>query len=261
MDSPAGYTAPMPSVISVPHLFAAAHGIVCAGDLRCFFCGAPCDGSRPSSQYVLDSFTGRNGVPCPGSPAVCEGCVLCLREDAVVPYHDGEHRHVTKAATRMHSWVITEGRAVAATKAHMAWLRSVCLAPPPPPYAIVLTDSGQKHLLYRGVVCRSVDVASVTLEELRIDYRPHELVDRLELCKRLVAATGKPALAEPPAIRMLQSVTEYHPDGEVFADTWRAVWCEPLSRLAAWLSPAKEEAQREYPGDGHGAIPAQVGRS
>lgn len=250
---------------SVPHLFASAHGITCEGELRCFYCAAPADGSRPSAQYVLDSFTGRNGVPCPGSSAVCEGCILCLREDAVVPYHDGERRHVTKAATRMHSWVITETRAVGATKAHMGWLRERCLAPPPPPYAIVLTDSGQKHLLYRGVVCRSAEVATVTLEETRIDYRPADLAVRLQMCKRLVAATGKPALAEPPGNRMLMAVVGRYPDGEELAATWQARWCEPLSRLAAWLSPGKEEVLREQSGDGagdgHGGVPAENRRA
>src|SRR5205085_9757964 len=101
---------------------AAAHGLTCAGPHHCFYCGAPAGTEFSASEYVQDSFTHRNDVVRPGSAWVCKGCVLCLREDCEVTYPDGTQRRQIKAAMRGQSWVVTRQRAVAATKAHLAYL-------------------------------------------------------------------------------------------------------------------------------------------
>lgn len=232
---------------SVPHLFARAAGSDCIGPLRCFYCGAPCDGAYPALAYVRDSFTGRNDVPCPGSPAVCTGCVLCLDEAADVTLLTGEHR--TGQKMRNWSWLVTERERLAGNKAHRDRWRASCVDPPRPPFALVLADSGQKHLLYRGVVCRSREDVSVTLEGERVDYRPDDLHARLELCGRLIAASGKPALAEPPSVGMALGVLARYRASEMLLEEWTRVREEPLSRLAHWLSPPKERCEVEYPGD------------
>jgi len=150
---------------------------------------------------------------------------------------------------RCFSWVITAQQAQAATKADLAYLRNVCLNPPPPPCAIVLSDSGQKHLLYRGVVNHARDPLTVTLETERITYWIAKLRTRLSLCGHLIAATGKPALSEPPDARLGMAVIGRYRDGEAFINQWQYVWQEPLSRLASWLSPPKEVCERDYPSD------------
>lgn len=248
-------------IYSAPHLFATAHGTACLGDLRCFFCGAPSDDSRAVRDYVRDSFNDRGAVAQPGSLAVCEGCVLCLREDAEVTYPDGEVRRVTKAAVRMHSWVVTDGRTVAATKAHMPYLRGVCLSPPAPPYVISLAASGQKHLLFRAVVVRGGGLASVTLEGERVDYRPAELAARLALAGRVCAASGKPALAEPPNARLGMAAVARYSDGDRLMAEWCRVFGEPLTRLASFLCFNKEESESVYPGDRPAPVPAQASRA
>ena len=45
------------SPVSVPHLMALARGVVCQGDLRCFYCGAPCDGSNSVAEHIKETFT------------------------------------------------------------------------------------------------------------------------------------------------------------------------------------------------------------
>lgn len=219
------------------------------GPHRCFYCAAPCGENNPASVHVKDTFTGRNEVPCPGSPWVCDGCVLCLREKADVVLIDGEKR--TGQKVRSFSWVLVDGMAFAATKAHLARLRDLCLVGRSDPWAIVLSDSGQKHLLYRGVVnCGSSQPWTVTLEGELIAYTQIELEHRLQLCGRLIAATGKPALAEPLNVRFGIAVLDRYPRrGELMLEQWGDVREEPLTRLALWLSPGKEEAIREYAGD------------
>src|SRR5271170_5086680 len=149
---------------TVPKLVSKILGTYEDGESLCFYCGASCTKRYAACDYVLSSFTGRNNVIQPGSYRVCSGCVLCLRESCDVEMIDGVSRHVAKAAMRSFSWVLSD-RMLAASKAHLTQLRHVCLFPPEPTYAIVLSDSGKKHLLYRGVVNHSREVVTVTLEE------------------------------------------------------------------------------------------------
>lgn len=235
-------------MLTAPGLFALAHGARCEGPHRCLFCGGPCGEQHPSGDYLRDSFTGRDSLPCPGSLWVCAGCVLCFREAADIPLCDGTTRHVKKCAMRAWSWVITGERVAAASKAHLDYLRGVCLNPPDPPFAIALSDSGQKQLLYRGVVCHSREAVTVTLETERVHYRPTELSDRIQLCSRLVAPTGKPALLEAPDARFGMAVLDYWPtDGETYLEEWGRVRETPLSRLAQWLCPNRERCRELYP--------------
>ena len=237
----------MARIVSVPHLMAVAHGQDCIGPQKCYYCAAPCDGTYPTSTYLKDSFTGLSGVPCPGSKSVCAGCVLCLREECRIAQLDGTFRDATVAAMRGYSWVITATSAKAGTKAHMDHLRAVCLTPPEPPFAVVLSDSGQKHLLYRGAVNFTRTTARVSLEEEVIEYRPEDLASRLSLCEKLVAATGKPALEEPVGVSFALALSRHFPDGVELTEEWHQVRTEPLSRLAAWLVPNKERCLAKYP--------------
>lgn len=253
---------------SVPELLADAHGLKCEGPCRCFYCGTACDAEKhPTSAYVKNSFTAINTVSCPGSPAVCEGCVLSLKQDATITLIDGE----TRDGQHMqgYSWLIFDNIAHAATKAHLDRIRALCLNPPQPPFAVVLSDSGQTHQLYRGVVNHGRETVVVTLEGLKVACRPDELRDRLALCGKLVAATGKPAMAEPVSTRFAVAVAEYFRDGVSLVEEWERVREQPLSRLSAWLCPNKETSQHEYPCEfddetktadaGHGGATAKAG--
>jgi hypothetical protein len=86
----------------------------------------------------------------------------------------------------------------------------------------------------------------VTLEGEVIAYNPPQLAARIEVCKRIVAATGKPALKEPMSTQTQMRIIDHYDSGRELV-AWLAVEREPLSRLAVWLCPAKEECEREYP--------------
>jgi CRISPR type IV-associated protein Csf1 len=233
---------------SVPELYALASGVPCTGPFACFYCAAPCDDSRPTSTYVKESFNSRTTVRVPGSPWVCAGCVIAMDERADITLIDGEKREGQK--TRMYSWVITATSAIAATKAHLHLLRPIFLDPPEPPFALVLTDSGQKQLIFRGRVNRSRTQVVCTLEEQFITYRPADLAARLALVGPLVAATGKPALSGPINTRFGMAVVERYPTaGEQLLTAWEKCREEPLSALARWLAPNKETCDGEYPAE------------
>lgn len=226
-----------------------------SGDQRCFYCGTPCGDDFPSKQYVKQSFTSRDTV-C-GGEYVCGGCVCALQEKTTVTLPDGEQRDSQK--TRCYSWVFSESSAIAATKSHRDWLLQQCLSPPEPPFVICISDSGQKQLLYRSQVCHSRDTITVTLEGDPITYTPQQLTERLRLTKQVAAAAGKPALAESLTTRQQMLVIEYHgPIGESVLIDWLRCQDEPLSRLAAWFTPAKKECEIEFP---RYCSPAPAGRA
>ena len=224
-------------------LFAKARGIDPGiGEHRCFYCLAPCNDKHKSSDYVKRSFTGRDTVG--GGDYVCAGCVEATNEKADIELIDGEKR--TGQKIRSYSWVITEDKAIAATKSHRSEILSVLLDPPKPPYSIVISDSGQKHLIYRGKVCHSQSVITATLEGEPITFRPKVLSANLKLCKQVASAIGKPALSEEPTISQLVKITDHHQD-ETLAYIWPLIRTQRITRLSIWLTPSKKECELEFP--------------
>ena len=232
---------------TAPQLFGLARHSPETGDsCRCFFCGGKCGPEITAKSFVKSSFTSLDTVTL--ASHVCRGCVASQEERTAIEFHDGETREGQRV--RGYSWLITSRRAIAATKTHRAFISSVCCDPSllgGVPYVISLADSGQKHLLYRAVVCHDELMPTVTLEGERITYRTSQLSARLELCRKMAAAIGKPTLTEPitPSIGM-RAVEYYGGDDSVYFD-FVSVQHEPLTRLAAWLCPPMEECQHEFP--------------
>jgi CRISPR type IV-associated protein Csf1 len=232
-------------------LLAIASGEKCEGEFRCVFCGA-----QASREYQLpSSFTTRDTLAVPNGKHICNGCILSTQESGEATYHTGEVYQYTKAFRRMCSWVVTRKQAIAATKGHIEYLRGVCLNPPEPPFGISIAVSGQKHVIYRGVVCHSQHDISLTLEGETISYKPSDLQKRLELCGKLAASTGKPALSETPSASFWIRVCDRFANGEELCTEWEQVMNEPLSRLAVFLCPKKEDCESAYPSDRPAPIP------
>lgn len=210
---------------------------------RCFYCGGKCGREHRAADVVKSSFTALDTVTL--SDYVCPGCICAMDESATVTLLDGEIRHDQK--TRMYSWVVCNGTRRAATKAHRSALLTICTMPPPAPFVVSISDSGQRQLLYLAKVCMDASQPVVTLEGEVIRYRPAELIARLSMCKRIAAATGKPALLETITAQTAMRVIDYHGDESLVME-WQKTQSEPLTRLAAWLCPPKEECQSEYTG-------------
>lgn len=239
--------------MTAPVLFAQARGEPYQpGGERCFFCGASCGQEYLASQFVADSFTERNAVACPASQYVCGGCVACLRSDLdSVPLIDGTTQRPKEGKrptlqVRWFSWVITEKQAQAATAAHRDLLLGVCLSPPAPPYAICIAD-GNRHQLYRTPVNLSRERIALNCEGTRVDYHPDELRDRLHLTMRLVAVCGKGGdsltrLRDPlQDMGVVLQLARTYQDAADLYEQWRLVRSQPLTDLALWLTPGKDD--------------------
>ena len=248
-------------VITGSTLFAGERHI--DGPYHCYYCGASCDSTHRSETYVKDSFTNRDIVKFPASPYCCVGCVdsLGMGDDSMLMI-DGTSKVRQNArgmAPRMYSWVLSATESIAATKAHIRQLRATMLEPPVPPFAIILADSGQKQLVFRAPIAMDRHDYSLLLEDVPILLNVDELRDRVTLATMLCAAMGKPALLGEIGYNSFFRYEEYFgtTDG---LEQWLRIREQPMSRLAAWLAPSKEDAQNEYHPIERGAVPAAVGR-
>lgn len=209
----------------------------------CFYCGGRCGTDHLAKDIVKSSFTALDTVT--RSSYVCRGCLVAFDESATITLCDGEVREAQK--TRLYSWIIYRKIKYAATKSHRDFILDHCLNPRSQPFAISLSDSGQRQLLYRARVNKHAGpYHTVSLEGEPITYMRQHLVSRLRLMRQVAAATGKPALLEPITTQTGMRVVEYFGSAEVLT-AWSEVQSDPLTKLAAWLCPPKEECQREYP--------------
>lgn len=225
--------------LTAPQLFARYEP---QGGETCFYCGGQCDQTHAAKDVVKSSFTGLDTVTL--SNWVCVGCVDAMQEGIDLQLIDGTRK--TNQKTRGYSWIITGTDRKACTKAHRVELLDACINPPSTPFVVCISDSGQKHLLYRAVVNHSRDTITVTLEGEAITYQPRELIQRLELCKQIAAATGKPAMKEPMSTQTQMRIIEHYESDHVLA-AWQALHNESLTKLAVWLCPAKDECLIDYP--------------
>ncbi|MDR1398627.1 MAG: hypothetical protein LBJ41_01715 [Treponema sp.] len=236
-------------MLTAPMLFAGVRHN--PGNQHCYYCGADCDETYSVDEFVKETFTNRDIVKYPHSNYVCCGCVLSLGLGGdAMEMLDGtikQRENARGMAPRMYSWLLTTQKRVAFTKAHVALAREILTTKiPEPPFTIVISDSGQKHLIFRAPVAMSNNVFPIMFEDETVEIIPKILISRLDLATKIVAATGKPALVERVGLSMYIACEKYHGNTDA-PEVWREVQREPLSRLAAWLAKNKEDAQSEYP--------------
>jgi hypothetical protein len=220
-------------MLTATQLFSLAHRLTDPiGCERCALCGGPCDGAILIDSVLSDSFTDWHHV---AGDYLCDACHRTLR---------AENR---EDQPRLYSWVLTESVAHRYTKANLRELTEWCLNPPAPPYVILIATSGQKHLLFKARVTHDPSIVGVDLEGDRIEFPPENLASRLDLCGRIVAATGKPALSEFNPVTLAIGLENYWREWEQIYNTWEQVKDEPLSRLATFLTLKKEDSQHGYP--------------
>lgn len=207
---------------------------------RCFWCGRSCGVRFTRADHVSATFLGFADVFDGSSGYICAGCLRMTDES------DRSLR------PRMFSWLITQTHLVSAHRGQMELIRGWCMRPPQTDYAIVLATSGKKHLAFLSPVNHRSDIVTVQLEREQVTYAPDELTERLKLCMKLAAATGKPSLVDRPSANMISRAALYFRDFEPLL-LWQHVWSDPLSRLAGFLCPKQEICRSEYPSD----IPAR----
>lgn len=219
-----------------------------SGRHSCYLCGCGCANEYKTKEFIKSKFTNRDIAVAPFSDYVCLGCVRSMLEKTNVTLADGEIRENQRA--RSYSWVLTESEQIAATKAHLEYLRNTILDPPVPPFAIILADSGQKHLIFRSIVNYSRDKFTVSLEESLIDIDV-TFSSQLKIVDQLSAALSKKhgdALMQ--SANGINKLFEYYGEDkaeELIFEYDKIKWI-PSTAVAWWLALNKELAQNEYSG-------------
>jgi hypothetical protein len=164
----------------------------------------------------------------PESEYCCDGCFISFDEKIAIAGKDKPQK------TRSYSWLLTEGLQLPLTKADKKRILAILLDPPKEPWAMALAESGQKQLLYRTPVSVGGAPWQVRLENELVTYSPKSLMDRYGLALRVVAGVGHRGAAEP-------NVNSAFALGVELLESWQAVLGEPLTSLALFVCPSKEE--------------------
>ena len=137
---------------------------------------------------------------------------------------------------------------MALTVKHRDEMREACIHPPEPPFAIVLSMTGKKHLMYRAAVNLQSTACIVQLETDSVAYNPASLGPRIELCLAVSAAAQ--ASLRPFTQQKSPSLMDGLNDhqlirlagvSEPLLNAWQNVCREPLTRLALFLAPTQRK--------------------
>ncbi len=215
--------------MNATELIAIASGTPCRGEQKCFYCG------NPSGEHAVEigsSFNDWSSVAYPNSESICSGCKIAFDEKRQIAGRDKLQK------VRNWSWMVTDGGMTILGSPKD--IRQSCLVPPSGRFAIAVAVSGQKHILWRAPVNQPGDIVVVQMEMTRVVYRPDELDRTLQRAKKIVAASGKPALTQPIDTGLYVRLAEAGlSDLDIMQ--WFDLAASPLSQLAAFICPPKEE--------------------
>ncbi len=218
------------------------------GEDVCAFCAAQIKGELAKKDFIKDTFTDYGDLLSPGSPYICSGCAASLG-DCVQPLRmiDGTQKTDKPGAgrplaNRMFSWVCHGDTVLAATKAHVRQLRAFILdAPVGEECAVVLSDSGQKHHIFKTPVFiadgRNV---AVRLEDETIRAEVSLLALWLDILDSMTEKIGKPALLDTPSPMQVSMLLEAGLSESNTLKWFQELQGTPFGRLAAWLARPKD---------------------
>lgn len=194
----------------------------------CFYCGCPAD----VKLKVSDTFADGWNVASPLSKLMCRGCEIAF--DEAMPIAGKEKLQ----KFRNYSWFITKSDRLPLTKANKDTISAILLNPPHEAWSFAIAESGQKHLAYRTPANVGCQPYLVRLEDEIVVYWPEKLKERTELCRTVVAKIGHKGANDP-------SVSSAIAMGHALYMRWEAVYREPLTRLALFVTPGKSECEIE----------------
>ena len=214
----------------------------------CAFCAAQIKGELAKEDFIKDTFTDYGELLRPDSHYICAGCAASLG-DCVQPVLmiDGTQKTdkpgAGKAlANRMFSCVCHGDTVIAATKAHIRQLREFILgAPVGEECAVVLSDSGQKHHIFKTPVFIADGLhVVVRLEDETIRADVDALAHWLGILDRMTEKIGKPALLDTPSPMQVSMLLDAGLSECDILKWFQELQGTPFGRLAAWLARPKD---------------------
>ncbi|MDF1578613.1 MAG: hypothetical protein P1P81_09260 [Desulfobulbales bacterium] len=144
---------------------------------RCWLCGGATDGvGWPLRTAIKTTFTNHNQAAAPSSDAVCQPCAYFATKEswelylATLPGTTLKTGHAM--SWRCYSHLFTADHHECPSHRR---LRDILLNPPQPPFMLIFSFTGQKHLIFRGKVAQNRRLFPVQAEEETI------MVDRIRM--------------------------------------------------------------------------------
>ena len=218
------------------------------GEDFCAFCAAQIKGELAKKDFIKDTFTDYGELLRPDSPYICAGCAASLG-DCAQPLRmiDGTQKTDKPGAgrplaSRMFSWVCHGDTVLAATKAHIRQLRDFILTTPVgEECAVVLSDSGQKHHIFKTpVFIADGQNVTVRLEDETIRAEVSMLAHWLDILDSMTEKIGKPALLDTPSPMQVSMLLEAGLSESNTLKWFQELQGTPVGRLAAWLARPKD---------------------
>ena len=207
-------------------------------------CGGPAFKPTPKKNVIKETFTDHDKIADPKSGVVCAACAWCAAEanpdiKRLSAKADGGEETTQKA--RSYSWFVHEERAVYLTKSMKTRMAEMLTLGEFPQLAVV-SDSGQKHLIFRARVNPPGQRAGwVQFEEQTVWVDAEELARCLGVSRALIEMGFSKTEVETgnygaTNLRLAKNQAAFF-DQEKTARKMRQsrVWA-----LAVWLTPAKE---------------------
>jgi len=216
------------------------------GDEKCVFCGGACSSRYIAKDFIKDTFTNYNFFVNPDGEYICLGCIESIGSKNIEKLIMPDSEIKTNQSARTYSWVLTKNRKRAYSKRHIMELRKEVLNPPDPPFAIIISDSGKKHLIFRSPVSFDKENYFLQFEEESIFINVNRLKDRIILCEKIISFCGKKGILIYDNFRVSKYCLSSGMAEENLIINFLNVKDEQLTQLAVFLSRNKEACFNEY---------------
>lgn len=159
-----------------------------APDDRCWLCGGPAGNDPwPRDVAFAPTFTTFSRAAIPHSDSVCQACVAMAKGETWNAYVAGREDELQVKSGNRQFWYRYDHLFTATgheCPRRPRW-RELLLDPPEPPFLAVITESGQKHIIWQAQVAHSRDVYPLQMEEDTLLIDRHLLADCLAAFEHL----------------------------------------------------------------------------
>jgi len=216
------------------------------GKEKCVFCNGNCSQQFKAIDYIKKTFTNYNLLRNPNGKYMCRGCVESISSKNIkkLKMPDGEVKENQSART--YSWVLSKDFKQAYSKRHIKELKEKILNPPNPPFAIIVSESGKKHLIFRASASFDEENYVLQFEEEALNINTKRLKERIILCERIIAFCGKKAILLYDEYKISRYCLSSGKMDEEAIINFLRVKDEKLTELAVCLSKNKEGCYNEY---------------
>lgn len=140
---------------------------------HCWLCGTEISEGVDKNIAIKDTFMDIDKAASPDSTHWCAACTWSFSEQLQFPGYEKPQR------MRTYSHFVVDGKWLRFTKANKDKMREILFSPPQGEWLAVISDSGQKHIIFRAAPSFGND-CRVQFEERQISFKSDSLRETYE---------------------------------------------------------------------------------